>query len=146
VRDEHTSVKSPSYLNKSVSFQPSVKVREFPSQSNRRETSKLAGRASSSKQQKNMQPKRLDYEASPNVYSSGGASSARHYENPSQYDLSGGSPLVSRRHGSTSNLHEPSPARIIDPSSHHNSLRGGGDRSYNRADSQHDDLSPVTRN
>ena len=63
-------------------------------------------------------------------YSSGGNSSARHqnfYERPNEYNLSGGSPLVSKRHGSTSNLHEPSPGRFNDDG--HSAHSGGSRRS-----------------
>ena len=63
-------------------------------------------------------------------YSPGGNSSARHqsfYERPNEYNLSGGSPLVSKRHGSTSNLHEPSPGRFMDDG--HSAHSGGSRRS-----------------
>ena len=70
------SCHSPTNLNKSVSFSQSVKVREFPSNSNRRsnKTSKVTQGMPASA----MPQRRLEYDQSPSRYSSGGgASSAR---------------------------------------------------------------------
>lgn len=132
------SVHSPSNLNKSVSFSRSVKVREFPTNSNRQK--------SSSRKVKNTEqalpPRRLQYEQSPaasrqrDEFSSGRASSARqHYcEPPSQYQINGGSPLVSKRHGSVGNLHQPSPGRG-DLQSHNSSQFGGRGQSYEAVES-----------
>lgn len=113
-----------SNLNKSVSFNHSVKVREFPSNSNRRKSAKTGKIVSNQA----MPQRRLEYDhdASPRADSyRSGASSARNYayEPSNGYNIRGGSPLVSRRHGSTSNLHEPSPGRLNDRSSHHSSAR-----------------------
>ena len=82
------SVQSPSNLNKSVSFSQSVKVREFPSNSNRtgKKRSKYSNNGAAEHQ---MPQRRLEYDhASParmeRGYSSGGNSSARHnhYDRP----------------------------------------------------------------
>ena len=51
--------------------------------------------------------------------------------------MQGGSPLVSKRHGSTSNLHEPSPVRFDDCQSHHSSRHHYNSNGGNR------DLSPI---
>ena len=85
-------------------------------------------------------------------FNSGGASSARDRlgeGNPNQYNLTGGSPLVSRRHGSTSNLHEASPNRLNDGQSYASSSNMRVRRSsanLPQVQATTPDLSPVAVN